>query len=210
MHKARRATIWEAGAIAAATALAATLAPAPSLALLAPLGIALIMSAFVAELRPRAVDAVALAAIALIWILAGQTPALLFAMAWRLCAETRGWARVRDFGVDPAIAAFLHRWAGPVAALGWRMSGASAVGLLLMAFAALCWLDWLIRRLAAWRLGEADQGGATDAVARHAIIVGLVALPSSDEAALAALIAMALARKARLPVRSMLALQTRL
>jgi hypothetical protein len=82
--------------------------------------------------------------------------------------------------------------------------------LLLMAFAALCWLDWLIRRLAAWRLGEADQGGATDAVARHAIIVGLVALPSSDEAALAALIAMALARKARLPVRSMLALQTRL
>lgn len=199
MLTARRATIWEAGLVAACVGAAAALAPAPSLALLAPLGIALAMSALVRDLRPRPIDGATLALVALVWAAAGQELGLLTALAWRSCAETRGWAGApRAPAADPAIAAALHRWAGVTAALVWRASESPAVGWALAACVAVIWLDWLIRRLADWRLGELDRDRYQIA-AQHLVLVSLIAALPSIEAALAAITAMALVRKARLP-----------
>ncbi|MDX2233742.1 MAG: hypothetical protein NW200_04520 [Hyphomonadaceae bacterium] len=190
MRRGRHLDPWEMGAAALASGLLAQVAPwLVGLALAAALA-ALLRDERI-EIRGGA-PLLALAGVAAAALLWGGAGAVAAALAWRTVHEVAQ-------GADPPRAA--HVFMAPAAALAYRLECPILLTAGLGCLACVAWLDWIIRRLADWRLASGTQSGDPAFLgAQASSLVILLALPS-PLACIAAFATLALVRHVRWPAR---------
>lgn len=175
---------WETAAAGLAIGLCAHAAPYVAAALIAALFLHLVRAGRI-DLDARA-PLVPLLGVAAAAITLGAAGAVGAALLWRLSVELDARTRIR-------AAAFT----APLAALAWRLGAPDLLAIGLLCIAAVAWIDWLVRRLADWRLDAPDRHDGFLA-AQAAVLAPLLVFPDPG-ASLAAFAAMALARQMRWP-----------
>jgi hypothetical protein len=172
------ATAWckeslEAAAFAGLVAMVAVMSPPGALAIVALRFLALVVTRSARGMRrSMARTAPCLLGGALVLGLAGGVFglefALLLALVWRVFAESDASARFAAFRArtpfgakkDLGLARLGSIWAVPLLGLAHQL-GLNGFGLwIATAVTVICLIDWLIRRLADWRIGMLDTVSA--------------------------------------------------
>lgn len=182
---------WETLAVGLAVGLLAHAAPVAAAVLLT----AVLAGLFRAQ-SDTAVDAgiaplASLALVACAAMIGGPQATIIAALIWRTGVELHGRGSVVS---DAPVAANVHLWAAPVAALLYRVEAPALLVAAALCIAGVAWTDWLIRRLADWRL-DAPAADAARAFfgAQAATLLPLIIFPA-PQTCLAALVAMGAAR----------------
>ena len=182
---------WETLAAGLAVGLLAHAAPVMAaivlLGVLAGLFRAHADTATEADLAPLA----ALGLVAFAAMIGGPGATIGAALIWRAGAELH--ARNGALGEAP-IAASVHLWSAPAAALLYRLDAPQIVVIAALCVAGVAWTDWLVRRLADWRL-DAPSSDATPTFlgAQAAVLAPIIIFPA-PQTCLAALVAIGAAR----------------
>lgn len=176
---------WETVAAGLAAGLLAHVAPAPAAALILA---ALARQFFVADadtspahdLRPLA----ALGFIALVSLFGGAAATLWATLVWRVGVELAARRGGAAWPLD---------WAAPAVAMLHLTDAPPLFVVATACVAGVLWADWIIRRLAEWRLDAPLSGVSAFLGSQGATLAPLLLFPAPQDA-LAALVAMRLAR----------------
>ncbi len=136
----------------------------------------------------------ALGMVACAAMIGGPPATIIAALIWRVSVELH--AR-RGAAQDAPIAANMHLWSAPIAALLYRLDAPALLVAAALCLAGVAWVDWLIRRLADWRLdAPATDAACSFAGAQAAVLLPLIIFPA-PQTCLAALVAIGAARALR-------------
>lgn len=139
-------------------------------------------------------DIAPLAALALVAgaaMIGGPSATIAAALVWRTTVELQ--AR-RDASREAPVIAGMHIVSAPAAVLLHRLDAPLLLVVAALCVAGVAWADWLIRRLADWRLdAPAADGARAFVVAQAAVLAPLVIFPA-PQTCLAAFVAMGAAR----------------
>ena len=176
---------WETLVAGLASGLLAHIAPALAAAGLLAVMIRLFFAqdsdARANELAPLA----ALVGIALVAMIGGAAATIGATLVWRVGVELAA----RRGGGNAA----LLDWAAPAAVLLHVFHAPSLLVVFAACIAGVLWADWIIRRLAEWRLDTPMAGAGAFLGAQGAVLAPLLLVPTPQDG-LAALVAMRLAR----------------
>lgn len=182
---------WETLAVGLAVGLLAHAAPVAAAALL----MAVLAFLFRAQ-SDTAVDAglaplASLGLVACAAMIGGPQATIIAALIWRTGVELHARGSVAR---DAPVAAHVHLWAAPAVALLYKVEAPALLVVAALCIAGVAWTDWLIRRLADWRLdAPAAEAARTFFGAQAAILLPLIIFPA-PQTCLAALVAMGAAR----------------
>lgn len=136
---------------------------------------------------------VALAAIAAIGAVAGWEGAIAVALVWRGAREIANSPGTYGL-MEPPWLALVYRWSPLAAVLLYRLEAPSVVVLAAMVVAGVTIVDWALRRLAEWRLGEPQLFNTTAYMLAQGRVLAIILVFPEPFAALTALLALAAAR----------------
>lgn len=177
----REHNIWTTTVIGLAAGMMCTAAPAlTALALAGAVGFLHVRDS--APARAHLASLVTLGAIVIAGLIGGPPWTIGAALIWRVTTECRAHS-----GASP-----LHFAVAPAAALALRLDAPDALVLAAACVALVAWIDWIVARLAAWRLETPHEDGRV-ILAQAALLAPLLLLPAPG-AVLAALVATAVAR----------------
>ncbi len=193
-HRRDDGQVEQAG-LAIAAGLFALVSPWGAAFVLATVGVAFAAQARLSAHRTSDVSALlALAGVALCGAAFGWEGAVGAALVWRgwseiACApETCGLA-------EPPWLAVVYRWSPVASALLFRLEAPLVVTVVVASVAGLTLADWALRRLAEWRLGEPQPFDTRGYMVTQGRVLGIILLLPEPTAALAALTALAAARR---------------
>ncbi len=133
----------------------------------------------------------ALGLVACAAMIGGPHATICAALVWRTGVELR--AR-RGATQEALIAAGVHLWAAPAAALLHRFDAPPILVIAALCIAGVAWTDWIIRRLADWRLDAPTPDTSRSFIgAQAAVLLPLLLFPA-PQTCLAAVVAMGAAR----------------
>ena len=133
----------------------------------------------------------ALALVACAALIGGPQATIGAALVWRTAVELhiRGSAaRVTS------IPSCVHLWSAPAAALLHRLDAPQIFVVAAVCVAGVAWTDWLIRRLAEWRLDTPAENATRSFVGAQAALLAPLLVFPAPQTCLAALVAMGAAR----------------
>jgi hypothetical protein len=180
---------------ALAAGVAVSAAPETTLVMFAPVTAAAALTFPRHELRFASTGILALMLLIAVAAVAGLSPALVAAVIWRAEAELRA---ERASSADGSAAALLQRYAVAVACAFCVFDAPTSVQTIAWSLAALVMLDWIVRRLADWRIGCLDKQASIRFLLHQGVIASLLLFLPSPAAILAALCVWGLSRRARL------------
>ena len=184
MQRGGRLDGWETLAAGVAAGLLAHAAPWAACVLLAVAFTALVRAnQIVADGAAPLLALYVLAVAAILWGVPGAVTA---ALVWRVGAELAARGRA---------CMSVHLWTAPAAALAYRLDLPALLAAGLACIALVAWIDWVVRRLADWRLDAAPSGETHTFLGAQASVLAPLLIFPSTTACLAMLVATGLARQ---------------